>query len=200
MAYWRRKSEFRPDTPRLDLARRLYMTPQQRRIWLQWGLYALLCLLALVLQDVIFSRFRIGGVALDTVPGVILSICVLSGADGGCVFSLVAALVYYFSGSAPGVYVILLLPLLGAVFAAFRQGYLHRRFLPVVLCTATAVVAYEFLVFGMGLITGVTRLSRFPAILMTAGVSAAVLPLLYPVVWSIAKLGGDTWKEQQNFA
>ena len=54
-------------------------------------------------------------------------------------FLLIGALVYWFSGSAPGVYVILLIPVLGTVAAAFRQAYLRKGFRTTLMCTGAAV-------------------------------------------------------------
>ena len=102
---------------------------------------------------------------------------------------------YYLSGSAPGVFVILLLPLLGAVAAAFRQGYLRKGFRATMLCAGVAVALYELTVFGIGLLLGVTLLSRFWIALTATVLAVVALPVIFPMVYGIAKIGGDTWKE-----
>lgn len=196
MALFRRKKpEFKPDSPNPNFSRRFYMTPQQRRKWLKWFLFSLLCLVLMLLQDVIFSRASIYGATTDLVPCAILMICVIQGAEAGSLFALIAALFYYFAGSAPDVYVVLFLPLLGALAAAFRQGYLRKGFRTTILCTGVAVVLYEFLVFGMALVLGVTLFNRLRIVLTTVVIAVVTLPVLFPVIQGIAKIGGDTWKE-----
>ena len=122
MVFRRKKPDFRPDFQRRDLVQRLYLSPQQQRRYLKWFLLSVLSVLMLVLQDVLFARMSLFGGRVDMVPAVLLMICVIHGAEGGALFMLLGALVYWFSGSAPGVYVILLIPVLGTVAAAFRQA------------------------------------------------------------------------------
>ena len=196
MALFRRKKEeFRPDTPSVRFTNRFYLSPQQRRKWLKWLLFSALCLVMLLLQDVIFSRVSINGATIDLVPCAVLLVCVLQGAEAGAVFGLTTGLVYYLSGSAPGVFVILLLPFLGAVAAAFRQGYLRKGFRATMLCAGVAVALYELSVFGIGLLLGVTLLSRFWIALTATVLAVVALPVIFPMVYGIAKIGGDTWKE-----
>lgn len=196
MTFFRRKKdEFRQDAPTVKFTSRFYLSPLQRRKWLKWFLFSALCLLMLLLQDVIFSRVSINGATVDLVPCAVLLICVLQGAEAGALFGLLAGLIYYLSGSAPGVFVILLLPLLGAVAAAFRQGYLRKGFRASMLCAGIAVTLYELTVFGIGLILGITLLSRFWIVLTAMVLAVVALPVIFPVVYGIAKIGGDTWKE-----
>ena len=114
--------DFKPDAAGATLLGRLYLTQRQRKNLLKWFLYALLCLVLSVVQDVICSRLYIFGATTDLIPCALLLICLFQGAQSGGTFTLIAALLYYFSGSAPGVYVILLLPLLlvGAAFTVLK--------------------------------------------------------------------------------
>ena len=119
MAFLRKKSEFRPDSSIRNWTQRLYLSPQQQKRYLKWILLAVLSVLSLLLQDVLFSRISIYGSTVDLVPCALIVICVMQGIESGCVFLLIGALVYYFSGSSPGVYVILLIPLLFILFNAY---------------------------------------------------------------------------------
>ena len=195
MAFFRKKSEFRSDTRRFDLAQRLYMSPQQQRRYLKWILFSLLCLFLLILQDVLFSRISVFGATVDMVPCVLLMICVLQGAAEGCVFLLVGSLVYYFSGSSPGVYAVFLIPLFGTVAAAFRQAYLRKGFRTTTMCAGIALVLYEMLSFLAALLLGVTRLGRFYVTLISTGMTLLTLPVVFLPLWGICKIGGDQWKE-----
>ena len=195
MVFRRKKPDFRPDFQRRDLVQRLYLSPQQQRRYLKWFLLSVLSVLMLVLQDVLFARMSLFGGRVDMVPAVLLMICVIHGAAGGALFMLLGALVYWFSGSAPGVYVILLIPVLGTVAAAFRQAYLRKGFRTTLMCTATALALYEMLNFLASLLLGVTRFARVGVMVISTGLSLLTLPLMFVLVWGICKIGGDAWKE-----
>ena len=125
----------------------------------------------------------------------IILICVQIGADRGAIFSLIAAMLYKFSGSAPGPYVIVMLTLLGVLIAIVRQSYLRYSFVSVFLCTAAGIMIYEILIFTTGLFFGYTTTSRFVDFCITGGITLAAVPLMYPVFAAIVKFGGETWKE-----
>ena len=195
MAFRRKNADFRPDSQRQDWTQRLYLSPQQQRRYLKWALLSLLSVVALVLQDVLFARMSLFGATVDMVPTVLFMICVIHGAESGAVFMLVGALIYWFSGSAPGVYVILLIPVLGTVAAAFRQAYLRKGFRTTLMCTAAALVAYETVSFLASLLLGVTRFGRAYVMVISTVVSLLTLPAVFLLVWGICKIGGDSWKE-----
>lgn len=191
----RNKADFKPDSRRFDLAQRLYLSPLQQKKYLKWILFSVLSLFLLVLQDVLFSRISIYGATVDMVPCVLLMICVLQGAAEGCVFLLAGSLVYYLSGSSPGVYVLLLIPLFGTLAAAFRQAYLRKGFRTTLMCTGIALVLYETLSFLIALLLGVTRLGRTYVTMLSTGMTLLTLPVVFLLVWGICKIGGDQWKE-----
>ena len=195
MAFRRKNADFRPDSQRQDWTQRLYLSPQQQRRYLKWALLSLLSVVALVLQDVLFARMSLFGATVDMVPTVLFMICVTHGAESGAVFMLVGALIYWFSGSAPGVYVILLIPVLGTVAAAFRQAYLRKGFRTTLMCTAAALVAYETVSFLASLLLGVTRFGRAYVMMISTVLSLLTLPAVFLLVWGICKIGGDSWKE-----
>lgn len=195
MAFRRKNADFRPDSQRQDWTQRLYLSPQQQRRYLKWALLSLLSVVALVLQDVLFARMSLFGATVDMVPTVLFMICVIHGAEAGAVFMLVGALIYWFSGSAPGVYVILLIPVLGTVAAAFRQAYLRKGFRTTLMCTAAALVAYETVSFLASLLLGVTRFGRAYVMMISTVLSLLTLPAVFLLVWGICKIGGDSWKE-----
>lgn len=195
MALNRRKADFRPDSQTRDWVQKLYLTPQQQRRYLKWILLSLLCVLMLVLQDVLFSRMSLYGATVDMVPTVLLMICVIHGAEGGAAFLLAGALIYWLAGSAPGVYVIMLIPLFGTVAAAFRQAYLRKGFRTTMMCTGSALILYETLSFLAALLLGVTRFDRAYVVLISTVLSLLTLPVVFGLVWGICKIGGDSWKE-----
>ena len=195
MLFRKNKADFKPDTHARDLVQKLYLTPQQQKRYLKWFLLSFLCLMMLVLQDVLFARMSLYGATVDMVPCVLLMICVVQGAEEGCVFMLLGALIYWLAGSAPGVYVILLIPAMGTVAAAFRQAYLRKGFRTTLMCTGIALVLYETLSFLAALLLGVTRFGRWWVMTLSTGLTLLTLPLVFLLVWGICKIGGEQWKE-----
>ena len=190
-----RKRDFRPDKNHSGALSKLYITKKQRRTLLKWLLMALVLIALSVVQDVILSRVRLFGAAADLVPAAILTVCIMLDPEVGSVFVLVASSLYWFSGSAPGPYVIVVMTVLGVVIGILRQSFLRYGFLTVMLCAAAAVMLYELTVFGIGLFLGFTKLSRLGSFCLSGALSLAVMPLLYPVFAAIRKMGGETWTE-----
>ena len=191
----RKKHEFRPDIERNDILGKILLTKQQRQSVLRWLLFSMVCLAGLILQDVVMSRVSILGATTDLVPCCILAVCIMQGAESGCIFALSASLIYYFSGSAPGPYVIPLITAIAIVAAIFRQGYLRKGFSALLLCAAVGLLLYELSIFGIGLFLGHTRLDRLVRFFLTTLWTLATAPVLYPILLSIGKIGGETWKE-----
>ncbi len=190
-----KKYEFRPDKPRSTWLSRLYLTQKQRRSLLKWCLYGGVLLVLSVLQDVIFSRLRLFGAATELVPCAIFMICILEGTQSGSSFALLAGLLYWFSGTAPGGYAMVLIVALGILASMFRQSYLQTGFSAAIVCTAGAMLLYELGIFAFGLALGLTVWSRIGGFCLTAGLTLLAAPILYPIVLSIEAIGGETWKE-----
>ena len=191
----RKKHEFRPDTFRQDILGKLLLTRKQSKVFLRWVLFCGVCLLGLILQDVVMSRFTIFDTTTDLVPCCILAICILQGAESGSIFALIGSMIYYFSGSAPGIFAIPLITVIAVCTAVFRQAYLRKGFSTMLICTSGAMILYEVSTFFIGLFLGSTVLSRFPAFFISALITLALVPALYPVLLSIGKIGGEIWKE-----
>ncbi|MBO5867928.1 MAG: hypothetical protein J6Q54_03345 [Oscillospiraceae bacterium] len=188
-----RKYEFKPDKPRLGWLDKLVLTQKQRRSLLKWVLYALVLLVLSVLQDVLFSRMRIFGGTTELVPCGIFLICVLEGMERGTTFSLVASLVYLFSGSAAGAYCVVFITTLAALVTAFRQSYLQRGFAAAMLCTGVAMICYELVVFCIVWFLGYVRAANFFGFVVTALLTLPAAPILYPIFLAIG--GGDVWND-----
>ena len=190
----KRKYEFRPDKTQSGLLNKLYLTPSQRLNILRWTLYGLILLILSVVQDVILCKASVFGATTDLVPCAIILICVELGADRGCLFALIAAMLYKFSGTAPGYYVIGLIPVLGCLFAVVRQSVFRKTVSSTMLCACIAVVLYELGIFGFGLLFQNTASFRILRFLVTAGLSLLSYPILYPITIAIEKIGEKTWK------
>ncbi len=190
----KRKYEFRPDKADSGLWNKLYLTPTQRLSILRWFLYGLMLLILSVIQDVILCKVSFFGATTDLIPCAIILICVELGADRSALFALIAALLYQFSGTAPGYYVIGLIPVLGVLAAAVRQSVFRKTVGSTMLCACITVVLYEMGIFAFGLLFQNTALFRAARFLTTAGLSLLSYPILYPVTTAIEKIGEKTWK------
>ena len=190
-----KKSEFKPDKPRLGFFSKLFLTQKQRKTLLKWLLYALVLLILSVVQDVLLCRVRIFGATTELVVCGIFLICLAEGLESGSVFTLIASCLYLFSGTAAGVYSIVFITVLAVAVTLFRQAYLKKSFLAAMLCTVFAVTVYEILVFLTGAFLGMTTLSRIGGFFLTAVMTNLVAPALYPVVRAISTIGGQEWKE-----
>jgi cell shape-determining protein MreD len=58
-----------------------------------------------------------------------------------------------------------------------------------------AILVYEMVVFFLGLFFGQTFLARIGVFFLTAVLSTLIVPILYPILCAIGKIGGEPWKE-----
>ena len=191
----RRQYEFKPDPTGTNFFKKLYLTQVQRMHLLKWGLYALLCLFLLVIQDSMLSAFRIFGATTDLAAAVIILIAIHQGMEKGGLFALLASTIYWCSGSAPGPYCIAYITILAIGASYIRQSFWRRSFGSTGVCTAVIIYVYELAVFGTGIFQGLTTWARLGVFLTTAFMSCLVMIPVYPVVRAIGKIGGDSWIE-----
>lgn len=189
------RREFKPDKLGSSWLSKLYLTRQQRRTILKWVVYLILLVLVSLVQDVILCRFRLWGAATDLVPCLLLLICITEGAEGGGVFALLGALYYLYSGTAPGPYVVALIPVIGIPLSILRQAYLRKGFLTALICLIPAMVLYELGVFAFGMFLERTFAWRLMGFLLSALLSMLAVPVMYPVCRLIHKIGGKLWNE-----
>lgn len=187
--------EFKPDPKGTNFLKRLYMTRLQRLTLLKWGSYALTGMLLLVIQDVIMSKVRLSGATTDLPVAFILLVGLYEGLERGSVFTLSAALFYWFSGSAPTPICIALLCGLNILIGLLRQMYWHRSFGSLTLCAAISIMLYEMLLFVVGILQGLTILPRAGVFALTGAITCITMLPMYPLVRAISKIGGDSWNE-----
>ena len=191
----RKVYEFKPDRQETGLLKQLYLTRLQRKQLLKWGCLSALCVLMLVVQDVLMSQIRISGATTDLVVCVIFLIGLYEGTENGSLFTLIASIVYLFSGSSPGAQCIALLSCTTVMLNLTRQSLWRRSGGSILLCTCAGIVIYEMLNFLFGLFVGNTIWARAGVFGLVALFTCACAFPLYPLVKLISKIGGETWKE-----
>lgn len=191
----RSKVDFRPDAQESAFLKSLHLTRQQRQRMLRWGLYILVCILALVIQDVIMSRIHIFGATTDLPVAAIMLISILEGSEVGSVYAMLSSIIYHFSGSAPGPYCVGLITVPALLCSLFRQKFWHRSSGSIILCASIALLVYEVGLYVTGLFLGLTRWDRIVYFLLTAAYSIVIMIPLYQLIYKIGRIGGHTWKE-----
>lgn len=191
----KKQPEFRPDVPSSSWLKTLHLTQLQRNRLLKWGLYILTIVVALVIQDVIMSRISIFGATTDLAVCTILLITVIEGTEVGSLFVLLASTVYYFTGTAPGAYCVGLMTFLGIAAVLFRQMYWNRSRSSIVLCAGLAQLGYEMGLYAVGLFLELTRWDRAGVFALCGVLDILVMIPLYPLIYKIGMIGGNTWKE-----
>lgn len=187
--------EFLPDPEGSDSFDKLLLSPRQRFGLLRWTLFGVVCLVGLLVQDVAGYRVNIFGGGVDIVPCLIFMITALQGAEQGCIFAVSASTLYYLTGSAPGAQVIPMITVIAVLAVIFRQACLRQGFGAILICAAGGMLIYEMGLFGICLFLGQTVGQRVGTTVLTALYSLAVAPIAYPILRSIGKIGGETWKE-----
>lgn len=195
MLFFRRKHEFKPDRTEPGALKKLYLTRLQRLRLLKWSLMGLALLVLSLVQDAVLSRISIYGATFDLMACGILLGCMLFQPDTAVVFALVSSTVYYFSGTAPGVYCIALLTALGVLICIFRRSYLRRCFSTVFFCVGVGLMAYKLAIFVICLFLSSTTFGRIGVFVVSGLLSVAAIPALYPVLTAISNIGGEAWKE-----
>lgn len=190
-----RKYEFKPDRTGPGTLSKLYITPKQRLAILKWVLTAAVVVAVSIVQDAALSRFRPFGAAGNLTGAVLLLLCIMLDAEVGSIFILAGSALYWFSGSAPGPYVIAIMTVVGVLASIICQAYLYDSFGSVMICTALAILIYEMLIFALGCFLQYTTADRLAQHLLGAGMSFCITPLIYPVFKAIDKIGGNSWNE-----
>jgi Ca2+/Na+ antiporter len=187
--------DFKPDVQTATWSKTLRLTKLQQLRLTKWVLYALCVVMAVVVQDVVMSKFTFFGATTDLPASVILLITVIEGTEVGSLFVLISSTLYYFSGNAPFAAVIGLMSILGIAATLFRQMYWHRSKGSILLCAALALVGYELGLFAVGFSSQLTHWGRLPSFVLTALYSCLVQIPLYSLIYKIGLIGGNTWKE-----
>lgn len=158
---------------------------------LKWSLYGLLTLLTLLLQTVVLSRTTALRIKPTPLPVLIVCICVREGPERGGVYAILASLLWCFSGADYGNLSVALLPVGAILSAVLCRAVLTLRFLPTALCAfaVTLLNASVIFVFKLILPPTVALDNYWRFLLPGAAISMLFLPIQYPLVKCISRIG-----------
>ncbi len=191
----RKMKDFQPDVQHPDTLGKLLMTKKQWQRLLKWLLFSAVCLLGLIVQDVVMSRFQWYGATTDLAVCCIMMVCVMQGAEDGCIFTLIAAAVYYYAEQDVGPYCIPLMTVIAVFATMFRQNFLSQGLGTLIICVGAGMIVYELGIFLVGVFLEHTTWDRVTRFLLTAVYTTVAVPLVYPMMVGIGKIGGQLWTE-----
>ena len=163
---------------------------QVYRKYLMWGLYALLFLLVLLVQDVTLARQRFFGAKLNLLPMTVALIAMHLGHEVGGLFGLLAGVFWCLTGASDGSAAILTWTVIGIAAGFVCDAVLARRFLPALGLSVLALLFHEGVVFFLNLLLADAAFSMGLWVLVTVGLSLLACPALYLLCRAIGKVVG----------
>lgn len=169
---------------------KFYITPKQWRHILRWSLYTLLFLTGMIFQTVIWGKDGIFGHCPDLVAVVILTVCMVEGAERGGLFALLTSTFWALSGIDRGALQILCLTVLPIFSIHYSRKIFSVSYIPDLLSCGvilflTHTLEYLLRLFYDGVPSHLFTTRLIPGIL----VSLLFQPLIYRLVKSIEKIG-----------
>ncbi len=169
---------------------KLYITPRQWLHILRWCLYALLLLLAMMVQTVVLGNRSILGIHPVLVPVVITCACLREGPERGGLFALLGSLFWQLSGADMGSVSILTLTLTPLFGSLLCRRILANRFLPCLIFTLLTLLIDQAVIFVLRLfLNGLPPASFVSQLLPCVFLSLCAQPVVYLLVKWIARIG-----------
>ena len=165
------------------------MTTRRLFSVLRWALYALVFLLAMMVQTVVLSR-GIHGFFVSCVPLAVACVSMQEGAEGGGAFALAAASLWCLSGADYGSAQIVTLTVAGVLCGGLCQVVLTKKLLPAAGLCAMTLLLCDGTCFLLRLYLGAAGGAQAAAYLLPSlGISLCFFPLFYVPAHFIARIG-----------
>lgn len=169
---------------------KLYITPKQWLHILRWTMYALLFLLAMMVQTVVLGDRPIFGAKADFVTVVIVCVCLREGPERGGLFALLSSLFWFLSGADYGsisIAILTVLPVLGSIVC---RSVLNNRFMPCLLITMLTLLVQHSIIFLLKfLLNGLEPMLFVQKLIPCVLVSLIAQPIVYLLVKKINQIG-----------
>lgn len=156
---------------------------------LMWALYAVLFLLAAVIQTVIFGHPRFLSVKMAVLPVAVACVAMHNGAENGALFGLFCGLFWCFAGADGGALHIPTLCLAGAFTGYLCDRLLSRNIVSAILMSLLALLLCQSVLFFFKLWLGAAHGRDVLLLLRQMFVSLMACPPCYLAAWAIRKAG-----------
>lgn len=163
---------------------------QVYRKYLMWGLYALLFLAVMLIQEVTLGRQRFFGAKLNLMPMIVVLIAMHLGHEVGGLFGLLAGCFYCMAGAEDGSAAILIWTVLAVAAGYLCDLVFPRRFLPALGLSLAALLIHGGAVFLLHVMLDGAPWSLGLRTLVSAGLSLLACPVLYLLCRAIGKVVG----------
>ncbi len=156
---------------------------------IMWALYAVLFLLVIALQTVVFGRVRFFETKLSLIPVTIACVAMHLGAENGGIFGLAAGTLWCLSGADGGGVLILLCTVCAVCVGHLCDHILNRNFVSALIMCLMALVFTQFVLFVLKLYLGQTGPEGLWVFAKQVLLSMLACPPIYLLAWTIRKVG-----------
>lgn len=164
---------------------------QRTKSALMWGLYAVLFLVVLLLQTLVFGRARFFGVKLNLIPVVIVCVCLRVGHEAGGLFGLITGFCWFLTGADDGSLAIVTFTACGILVSWLCANLFPRRFGSAVIMCLGALLIHEGALYLLKYYLEEASGALALWVPITAGLSTLACPILYLPAKAIGKVGGN---------
>ncbi len=156
---------------------------------LMWALYAVLFLLIMVVQTVVFGRARFMSTKLSLIPVVIACVAMYNGAENGGAFALAAGTFWCLSGADGGGLLIVL-----CTVCAVGAGYLcdrifNRNLISSLMMSFASLAVCQVTLFALKCYLGQSGADGLLPLAYQIALSMLACPPLTLAAWAIRKVG-----------
>lgn len=156
---------------------------------LMWALYALLFLLVMVVQTVVFGRARFWDTKLCLIPVAVVCVAMYTGAESGGVFGLAAGTFWCLSGADGGGMLIVLCTLCAVCAGYLCERVFNRNLVSALMMSLMALTACQLTLFALKCYLGQSGADGWLLLLRQILLSMAACPPVTLAAWAIRKAG-----------
>lgn len=156
---------------------------------LMWALYAVLFLLVMVVQTVVFGRVRFFNAKLSLIPVVITCVAMYNGAENGGAFALIAGTFWCLSGVDGGGLMLVLCTVCAVCAGYLCDRIFNRNLISSLMMSFASLVICQLTLFALKWYLGQTGGEGWLPLGYQIALSMLACPLLTLAAWAIRKVG-----------
>ena len=173
------------------MLKHFHLTKTQWKSILKWGLYCLVYLLVLMLQDVVLAKLPVFRAKLNPLPLYLVVVCIREGPERGGLFALLGSVFWYLSGVDYGNLSLAVLPICSILAAVLCRAVLTVRLMSTWICCLVIGLLNESLIFAFKLILPpVVAPENYVRVLLPGVLlSLVTVPPMYWIVKAVSRIG-----------